>query len=212
MIKDQMEKIYREMSPDDIPWHMETPPTALQTLITDRVLKPCKVIDLGCGAGNHVLHFSRNDFDATGVDISENAIRIARESASRVGLKCTFVVADVLGNLSELGDKFDFAYDWELLHHIFPENRDKYIENVWGLLRPKGRYLSVCFSEESDQFGGVGKYRRTPLGTILYFSNENEISSLLKRRFDVEELKTIEIQGKRAIHKAIYAFSAKKGV
>lgn len=210
MIKDQMEKIYSELSPDNIPWHMETPPFALQNLITDHVLKPCKVIELGCGTGNYVLHFARNDFDATGVDISENAIRIARESASREGLKCTFVVTDVLGDLSELGDKFDFAYDWELLHHIFPEDREKYIENVWRLLKPKGRYLSVCFSEKSDQFGGVGKYRKTPLGTILYLSNENEIRSLFKERFNVDELETIDIQGKRAIHKVIYALSTRK--
>lgn len=210
MIKDQMEKIYREMSQADIPWHMETPPKALQTLITDHVLKPCKIIELGCGTGNYVLYFSRNGFDAIGVDISENAIRIARESASRDGLKCAFVVTDVLGDLSELGDKFDFAYDWELLHHIFPEDREKYIENVWSLLKPRGRYLSVCFSERSDQFRGVGKYRKTPLGTILYFSNENEIKSLFEKRFNIEELKTIEIQGKRAIHKVIYALSTKK--
>jgi SAM-dependent methyltransferase len=210
MIKDQMEKIYGEMSLDSIPWYMESPPKALQTLVTDRILNPCKVIELGCGTGNYVLYFSRNDFDAIGVDISENAIQIARESALRDGLKCTFVVADVLGDLAEIDDKFDFAYDWELLHHIFPEDREKYIENVWRLLNPRGYYLSVCFSEDNDQFGGAGKYRETPLGTILYFSSETEIKSILINRFTIEELKTIEILGKRAIHKVIYALSKKK--
>jgi len=210
MIRDQMEKIYGEMSLDNIPWHVESPPKVLQTLITDRILKPCKTIEFGCGTGNYVLYFSRNNFDATGVDISENAIRIARESALRYGVKCTFIVADVLGDLTEIDDKFDFAYDWELLHHIFPEDREKYLENVWRLLNPKGRYLSICFSEDNDQFGGVGKYRKTPLGTVLYFSNETEIKSIFEKRFTIEELKTIDVQGKRAIHKAIYALSTKK--
>jgi hypothetical protein len=30
MIKVQMEKIYREMSPEDIPWNIETPPEILE--------------------------------------------------------------------------------------------------------------------------------------------------------------------------------------
>jgi SAM-dependent methyltransferase len=210
MIKELMEKIYGEMSPDNIPWHMESPPKALQTLLTNRILKPCKVIELGCGTGNYVRYFSRNGFDATGIDISENAIRIARASALRDGVECTFVATDVLGDLAEIEDQFDFAYDWELLHHIFPEDREKYIENVWRLLNPKGRYLSVSFCEDDDQFGGAGKYRKTPLGTVLYFSNETEIKSLFEKRFTIDELKTIEIQGKQANHKVIYALATKR--
>lgn len=210
MIKDQMEKIYSEISPVNIPWDMETPPKALQTLITDNILKPCKVIELGCGTGNYVLYFSRNGFDATGVDISENAIEIARKSALKAGVMCRFVAADVLGALPEIEDKYDFAYDWELLHHIFPEDREKYVRNVHRFLNPKGRYLSVCFSEEDPQFGGSGKYRKTPLATVLYFSNEKEIESLFKEYYVIEELKTIEIRGKHVPHRAIYAFMKKK--
>ena len=210
MIKDQMEKIYREMSPDDIPWNIETPPEILQALITKNVLRPCRVIELGCGAGNYVIYFAKNGFDATGVDISENAIGMARKSALRKGIKCIFIVADVLGDISEIIDEFDFAYDWELLHHIFPDDRDKYIGNVCRLLKPRGQYLSVSFSETSKQFGGMGKYRKTPLGTVLYFSGELELERLLKKRFVVEDLKTVDIKGKHAIHTAVYALCRKK--
>ncbi|MGB3398831.1 MAG: class I SAM-dependent methyltransferase [Candidatus Deferrimicrobiaceae bacterium] len=210
MIKDQMEKIYREMSPDDIPWNIETPPEILQALITKNVLRPCKVIELGCGAGNYVIYFAKNGFDAIGVDISENAIHMARKSALRAGIQCTFVVADVLGDISEIHDEFDFAYDWELLHHIFPDDRVRYMENVCRLLKPGGHYLSVSFSEKSKQFGGIGKYRKTPLGTVLYFSGEPELERLLKKRFVVEDLKTVDIKGKHAIHTAVYALCRKK--
>ena len=105
---------------------------------------------------------------------------------------------------------FDFAYDWELLHHIFPEDREKYINNVDRLLNPDGRYLSVCFSEGSPGFGGSGKYRKTPLGTILYFSSEKELELLFERRFVIDELKTIDVMGKNMTHKAIYAFMKKR--
>lgn len=210
MIKDQMEKIYAEMSPEDIPWNIVDPPEILQSLIASDLLRPCKVMELGCGAGNYVIHFARNGFDAAGVDISENAIGMARASALRAGVSCAFIVADVLGDMAEIKDKFDFVYDWELLHHIFPDDRDRYFGNVGRLLQPGGRYLSVSFSEKSKQFGGVGKYRKTPLGTVLYFSSEPELERLLSKRFVVEDMKTVDIKGKHAVHTAVYARCRKK--
>jgi len=77
-------------------------------------------------------------------------------------------------------------------------------------LNAGGRYLSVCFSEEDPQFGGSGKYRKTPLGTVLYFSSEKEMELLFRKRFVICELETIDIEGKNAVHKAIYAFMKKK--
>ena len=165
---------------------------------------------MGCGAGNFVIGFSKMGYDCSGVDISENAIRIARSAALSAGADCRFFVADVTGDLSEWNSTFDFVYDWELLHHIFPEDREKYIDNVQRLLSAEGRYFSVCFSEDSPQFGGTGKYRKTPLGTVLYFSSEKEMELLFKRYFVIRDLKTIDIKGKDATHKAIYAFMRKK--
>jgi SAM-dependent methyltransferase len=210
MTKEQMEKIYRDIPPDKIPWNMSAPPEVLVTAVTANITKACKVIELGCGAGNYVIHFSRMGYDCTGVDISENAIRLAESSASAAGAGCGFIVADVTGELPEWDSTFDFAYDWELLHHVFPEYREKYVNNVHRLLRDDGRYLSVCFSEESPQFGGSGKYRKTPLGTVLYFSSEREMELLFKKWFVIRDLKTIDIRGKNAVHKAIYAYMEMK--
>jgi len=200
-----MNKIYGGMDLNNIPWNVETPPEIFQDLIRSKKLPPCKIIELGCGAGNYVRYLSKMGFDATGVDISEKAIDIARELAQKAGVACEFIAEDVLGEMTEIKSKYDFVYDWELLHHIYPEDRNKYIDNVQKLLKPEGQYMSVCFSEESEQFGGVGKYRKTPIGTILYFSNEAELESLFCRLFWVEEMKSIDIKGKKGIHKAIYA-------
>lgn len=70
--------------------------------------------------------------------------------------------------------------------------------------------MSVCFSEANTQFGGVWKYRKTPIGTVLYFSNEAEIETLFSRLFSIEELKSVDIQGKQGIHKAIYTLMRRK--
>lgn len=205
-----MDDIYRKMPPEKIPWNMEEPPEALVKLIESGKVRPCKTIDFGCGTGNYAVYLAGRGFDITGVDISPAAIRMAEETATKKGVRCRFIAADVLGDLKELEETFDFAYDWELLHHLFPEQRKKYVENVHGKLNSGGRYLSVCFSEEDPHFGGSGKYTETPIGTVLYFSSEDELRVLFEPYFHIDELRTIRISGKAAPHLAIHAFMMKK--
>lgn len=208
MVKEQMERIYRDVPPDRIPWNFATPPEVLQRALEANAPPKGKIVELGCGAGNYVVWFAKRGYAATGVDISENAIGLARRCAADAGVACTFIAADVTRNLAGIDATFDFAYDWELLHHIFPEDREGYVRRVVRLLKPGAKYLSVCFSEDSPQFGGVGKYRRTPLGTTLYFSTEAELRELFQRHFDIEEMRTIDVRGRNATHKAIYALMA----
>ncbi len=206
----EIDKIYRNMSLENIPWNIEAPPDALIELVKSEKVKPCKTIDLGCGAGNYAIYLASIGFDVTGVDISPTAIKLAKENAKKKGVKSKFLVADVLGNLNEVTETFDFAYDWELLHHIFPEERKKYVENVHKILNPRGKYLSVCFNEKDPQFGGSEKYVETRIGTILYLSSVEELRDLFEPYFNIKELKTIEIRGKSVTHLANYAFMEKK--
>jgi len=201
-----MDKIYRDLPLDQIPWNMETPPETLVELVNSGKIEPCRAVDLGCGIGNYAIYLATRGFNVTGIDISPTAINLARENAARKGAKCDFLVADLLGDIEEMKETFEFAYDWEVLHHIFPETRKKYVENVHKLLSPGGKYLSVCFSEENPQFGGSGKVRETPLGTVLYFSSEAELNDLFEPYFHVEEIKTMQIKGKYSPHLVIYAF------
>jgi cyclopropane fatty-acyl-phospholipid synthase-like methyltransferase len=209
-IKDQMEAIYGEMPPKKIPWNMETPPDILTDKVDKKIIEPCTVLELGCGAGNYCIYLAEKGFTVTGIDISEKAIELAKENALKKKVECAFIAADVLGDLNGIGEPFDFAYDWELLHHIFPEDRKKYVKHVHRLLKAGGRYLSVCFSEKDSSFGSTEKYRNTPLGTRLYFSSEEELARLFEPLFDIQEIKIINIHGKYGDHRAVYAFMAKE--
>ena len=66
------------------------------------------------------------------------------------------------------------------------------------------------YREESDQFGGHGKYRKTPINTELYFSSEEEMFTLFDPLFEIIKLSAVEIEGKYAAHKAIYAVLKKR--
>jgi len=210
MLANYMERIYRKTPLNEIPWNIETPPDILVSLVESGKVKPCKTIDLGCGTGNYSIYLASLGFEVAGIDNSPTAIKVAQENAKKKGVKCDFFVANVLGNLNEVTRPFDFAYDWELLHHIFPEQRQRYVKNVYKILNPRGKFLSVCFSKKDPQFGGSGKYRKTRLGTILYFSSEHELRELFKPYFKIKEIKTIEIRGKPTVHLANYVFMERK--
>ena len=204
-----IDRIYRTLQPEQIPWYSETPPDALVKLVQDGIVRPCRAVDLGCGAGNYVIYLTGLGFDVTGVDSSPAAIRIAQAHAKKQGARCRFVVADLLGDLHEVTSTFDFAYDWELLHHIFPEDRETYIKNVYKITNPGALYFSVCFDESDPHFGGAGKYRTTQIGTTLYFSSESEIRNLTSPYFDIRELKTIDVTSKFGPHRVIYLLASR---
>lgn len=202
----ELDKVYRKTPLNEIPWNIETPPNQLVELVDGGKVKPCRTIDLGCGTGNYAVYLASRGFDVTGIDVSKTAIKIAKDNARKKGVKCDFLAADVLGNLSEVKKTFDFAFEWELLHHIFPEQRRTYVENVYKLLNAGSVYLSVCFSEKDSEFGGSGNYRVTGLGTVLYFSSESELRNIFEPCFKIMELKTIVIRGRPKSHFANYAF------
>ncbi|MHC4159132.1 MAG: class I SAM-dependent methyltransferase [Planctomycetota bacterium] len=208
--QNQADDIYKNMPLEQIPWNMETPPQLLVELVDSKKIQPCKTIDLGCGTGNYAIYFASRGFEATGIDCSPTAIKIAKENAKRKGVKCNFFVADIITQLSKINQTWDFAYDWGLLHHIFPEQRQKYLQNVHQILNPKCKYLSVSFSEKDAGFGGSGKYRKTQLGTTLYFSSESELRKLFEPYFMIIDLRTIEISGKFEPHIFNYLFMERK--
>ena len=64
----------------------------------DPIIEPGKFLDLGCGAGRHVIYAWESTLDAYGIDLSEIAVQKAREWASKrsmgnVGPR--FLVGDV---------------------------------------------------------------------------------------------------------------------
>jgi SAM-dependent methyltransferase len=210
-IKKQMDGIYEQLSLDEIPWNMERPPELLVELVASGWVLPGDAVDLGCGAGNYAVWLAAHGFEVTGFDISPEALALAQKLAEKQGVSCRFLACDLTGEVEGLDLCFDFAFDWEVLHHVFPVDRERYVSNVHRILRPGGRYLSVCFSEDDvAEFGGDGKYFETPLGTTLYFSSEDELRDLFEPVFEVQELRAVEVEGKFRPHKAVKALMTKK--
>jgi len=209
-LRDKMDAIYRDSPPSQIPWNLKEPPELLVDLVRGRKIVPCDAVDFGCGAGNYAVWLAEQGFRVTGIDISPTAIELASKLARERGVDCRFLEGDLTSVQAGWEVSFDFGFDWEVLHHVFPAQRAAFVGNVHRTLRPGARHLSVCFSENDPGFGGKGKYRRTPLGTTLYFSSQDEIEGLFSPRFRFLELSTREIAGKEGPHLAVFALLEKQ--
>src|ERR1035441_1785327 len=77
------------------PWDIGAPQPNLAGLAQGATLKG-RVLDVGCGKGEHALLAAEQGFEATAMDASPRAIAIARDKASARGLAVRFLVGEPL--------------------------------------------------------------------------------------------------------------------
>ncbi|PSQ89686.1 MAG: class I SAM-dependent methyltransferase [Bacteroidetes bacterium QS_8_64_10] len=66
--------------------------------LIERTAEPklgARIVDVGCGRGRHAVELARRGYYVTGTDLSEQAIRRAREHARQAGAAATFEQADM---------------------------------------------------------------------------------------------------------------------
>jgi ubiquinone/menaquinone biosynthesis C-methylase UbiE len=127
------------------PWDIGEPQPAFATLAADGRLRG-RVLDVGCGTGEHVLMAADAGCEAVGIDIASSAIRLARAKASQRGISARFIVGDAR-NLASLGEQFDVVLDCGLFHVFDDEDRALFVASLASVIRPGGEYLMLCFSE-----------------------------------------------------------------
>jgi len=69
--------------------------------------KSLKIIDIGCGTGRHAIELTKRGYSVTGVDLSEDQIKRAKEKAQEAGVTIEFQTQDAR-NLP-FKEEFDLA-------------------------------------------------------------------------------------------------------
>lgn len=139
------------------PWDIGRPQSAFVELARSGGLIG-RVLDVGCGTGEHALLAASLGHEVLGLDIVARAIELAREKAAARRLEATFITFDALA-LGVLGAEFDTVLDCGLFHGFDDEERRRFVEGLASVLRPGGRYHMLCFSDR--QPGDWGPRRVT---------------------------------------------------
>ena len=117
-----------------------------------------RVLDVGCGTGEHTLMCAGLGLDATGVDLASRALEAATKKARDRGSKARFRRQDAR-RLSDLGESFDTVLDCGLFHIFNDDDRAAFVDSLRAVVRPGGRYFMLCFSDR--QPGDQGPRRVT---------------------------------------------------
>ncbi|MEY7973842.1 class I SAM-dependent methyltransferase [Saccharomonospora xinjiangensis] len=109
-----------------------------------------RVLDAGCGTGEHTIHLTRLGYDVLGIDFSEPAVDLARRNAERHGVSARFQVADMLEPIHT--DYFDTVVDSALFHVFAPADAARYARALHRVCRP-GAWVHVLALALTDEPG-----------------------------------------------------------
>jgi SAM-dependent methyltransferase len=118
------------------------------------------VVELGCGNGTAETRVLAERFDVTGVDLSEEQLRRARERVPRM----KFVQADVT-SVEFAESSLDAVCAFYVFNHVPRELLAVVFERIHRWLRPGGLFLASLGA--SDVEGWHGDW----LGVPMYFSS-----------------------------------------
>lgn len=112
--------------------------------------KPKSILEIGCGTGNYTKILHRKGYEMTGLDISENMVKVARKKCT-----CKFVVGD-MRNVS-LSDRFDACIALFAVMGYVTENSEIEIalNNIHRHLKPNGLFIF-------DVWNGLAVLRTPP--------------------------------------------------
>ena len=169
---------YKETENKTMPWYSEVLDLDLVNELKKRKLNSGCFLDLGTGPGTQALKLSEMGFKVTGIDVSEAAI----EKVKKINNEIDFIQDDILN--TKLNKQFEYIFDRGCFHTMEPENREKFVENVYSLLKPGALYFLKCFSIEEISPGGPNRI------------SHEDINHYFGKKFDILSIKDTEFRSK----------------
>ena len=124
--------------------------------------KSLKIIDIGCGTGRHAIELAKRGYNVTGVDLSKNQIKRAREKAQEEGMNIKFQIQDAR-NLPFDGE-FDLAImlcegGFSLMET--DEMNFEILKNATKALKDKGKFIFTTLSGLFPLFHSVNEFYKS---------------------------------------------------
>ena len=161
-------------------WDIGRPQPAFVEL-ADRGRLVGRILDVGCGTGEHALMAAALGLDATGIDAAATALAAARRKAGERGISARFVEGDAL-ELASLGERFDTVLDCGLFHVFEDDDRPRFVAGLRASLSVGGYYHMLCFSDREPGDWGPRRIR------------EDEIRAAFTAGWTVEAIEPARIE------------------
>jgi cyclopropane fatty-acyl-phospholipid synthase-like methyltransferase len=163
------------------PWDIGRPQPAFLELARTGALQG-RVLDVGCGTGEHTLMAAARGLGATGIDAAPSAIAAARAKALERRVSARFLVWNAL-DLGSLDERFDTVLDSGLFHVFGDDDRSRFVESLAAVTDPGARYHMMCFSDRQPGDWGPRRVSQTEIRSS--FARGWRVESIEAATFDV---------------------------
>ncbi|MES2994946.1 MAG: class I SAM-dependent methyltransferase [Patescibacteria group bacterium] len=141
------------------------------------------VLDIGSGGGRDSIYMFSKRLEVTGVDLSENMIRNAKERTPGI----TYLQMD-FEELDFANDMFDGIWANASLHHVPKEKLAPVLVRIHRLLKAGGLFYSINKQGEFDGIRENNKFGKAVRRHFSFYKPE-ELTGLVKDAgFTIEEV------------------------
>lgn len=125
------------------------PQNVLNIILQD--FKPASVLDVGCGTGNSLHYFIEKGVDAWGIENSDLAIKMSKNSDK--------ILKYNLNKEVNLNKKFDLVWCFEVIEHIHPDFESNMLKTLTNhsdtvilSAAPPGQGGTGHFNEQTEEY------------------------------------------------------------
>lgn len=137
----------------NVPIFSNVPDENLVSYFENNLIKPGKVLELGCGPGRNAIYLAEKGCTVDAVDLSQVSLDWAKERVTEKNVNVNLINQNIFDLEVEEGI-YDIVYDSGCFHHIAPHRRMNYIELLNKALKPNGYFGITCFVP-GGEFGGA---------------------------------------------------------
>lgn len=148
-----------------------------------------KFLDLGCGNGRHVWLAAKEGFTPYGIDLSEQAIKLAKEWMARDGLSYADLRHGSIADPLPYADNFfDIAVSYGVLDHMVIAEARRALQELLRVLKPGGAILLKLESNTSFTFDSSRQFAKNEIilekkvekGMVQHFFDRDEVVALVR--------------------------------
>jgi 2-polyprenyl-3-methyl-5-hydroxy-6-metoxy-1,4-benzoquinol methylase len=145
------QNVYKEKAENQVSWFQETPAVSLELIEAVHQKFDSAIIDIGGGASRLVDVLVREGYrDLTVLDVSENAIAMAKARLGEPAEMVKWIVADV--TQWEPTRRYDLWHDRAAFHFLTEApDRTAYVECLADALRPGGYAIIATFAMDGPE-------------------------------------------------------------
>jgi ubiquinone/menaquinone biosynthesis C-methylase UbiE len=149
-----------------------------------------KVLDLGCGAGRHCILLAGSGFEVVGIDISKNALKMARRWVQKEKLENVALIRATMTHIPLNDCCLDAAVSISVVHHALEKDIMTSVSEVYRTLGKNGWFVANLASIHDPRYGTGRKlekdtfwilegYEKKQFGELHHFFTKREALRLL---------------------------------